>query len=242
MEQQKTLWVIFSVALFILVIVGVGVIWFLPSGHGRTAQTTAPAQPGGQAKISFDPYEWAKSANNDYPGLDQTQKSPSTSGSNFTIIYGQSQNPPAAGTQAQPAPGAAPAVPAAPSISTTVPSTGAPAAVAVTPKAPPAQAPRVAVRRPAPAPTRLVRVTEHWIQVASYTSDFRAEQARKDLTDKGISSRIISHEIGKQTFFRVRIGPYATQQEAEKFLTQVKKIEGFQGSYISLAYTTRSEN
>ena len=34
-------------------------------------------------------------------------------------------------------------------------------------------------------------------------------------------------------FFRVRIGPYASRVEAEKFLAWVQRVDGLDGSYIS---------
>lgn len=241
MEQQKTLWIIFSVALFILVIVGVGVIWFLPGRQAAQVQTASAGQGANQPGVSFDPYQWAKTGSNNYPGLEPAPKT--QSGSNFTIIYGQPQNPQSAGPQTSTTPAPSTGTAVAP----TPPPPQAPRATVATPPpaaAPaPAPAPRV-VQRPAPAPrpTHLVRVTQRWIQVASYTSDFRAEQTKKNLQSKGISSTIMSHQIGKRTFFRVRIGPYATEQEAQVFLDQIKKVSGFQNSYIDLVYSYRSAN
>ena len=120
MEQQKILWIIFSVALFILVIVGVGVIWFLPSNHATVAQTTT-TQTDNKAKISFDPYEWAQSQNNNYPGLESSPNAQSSSqgqnGGNFTIIYeqqpgGRPSSPPIASRLGNCANGPAGALPA----------------------------------------------------------------------------------------------------------------------------------
>jgi len=225
MEQQKVLWIIFSVALFILVVVGVGVIWFLPGDH--QAPKTAATATNSNAKIVFDPYEWAKSDNSTYPGLEGPQpQEPQQPNKDFTIIYGQ--NPPAAT-------GAAPTT-SSPAAATQAPSP-APSA--------PQPAPRVSApaQRPAAAtaarPARPAHVEEHWIQAASYTSNFRAEQAKKLLGEKGISSRIVSHVVSGTTYFRVRVGPYANQEEAQKYLSLVKQIGGFENSFLT--FDVRSE-
>ena len=87
-----------------------------------------------------------------------------------------------------------------------------------------------------------MRVYQRWIQVGSYSNDFRAEQMKKVLQSKGISSTIMSHQIGKRVFFRVRLGPYSTQAEAQSFLDQIKKLPGLQGSYIDLVWFERAAN
>jgi len=240
-EQQKVLWIIFSVALFILVVVGVGVIWFIPGGQ-RTPQAAAVQNPT-NAKITFDPYEWAKTQNNAYPGLSEGPQPKDETGGNFTIIYGQNPQSTTAGN-----------VPTAPAPEARPPAAAGPAVTAVTPPPQPtpapvpqiatkavAPAPRPALARPAPAPTvHTVQVTEHWIQAGSYESSFRAEEVKKLLDRKGLTSLVTTHQVGNTTFFRVRVGPYRSEQEAQKFLGVVKDINGFQGSYISLVYTTRT--
>ncbi len=246
MEQQKILWIIFSVALFILVVVGVGVIWFLPSNHNTVAQATT-TKSGNQAKISFDPYEWAKSQNSNYPGLEnppagQGQAAGQGSG-NFTIIYGQQQGETQSGGASK-----------QPTVTVSPQSSGSTSKATQTLPAPKAAAP--APRRtatasaPAPRPAKsvapsrpaTVRVVQHWIQVASYTSDFRAEQAKKALETNGITGKVMSRDINGRTYFRVRVGPYLNQSEAEKFLGEIKKISEFRNSYISLVYASQRVN
>ena len=223
MEQQKVLWIIFSVALFVLVVVGIGVIWFLPNDH--QAQKAAATPASSNAKIVFDPYEWAKSDNNAYPGLEGPQPQQQQQQSkDFTLIYGQNPQTPAAPAATQPA---------APVQTTPAARTTAPAAPAVQPSAP----------RPAPAAhpaPRNVRVQQHWIQAASYTSNFRAQEAKKTLAANGISSQVVSHDVSGTTYYRVRVGPYANQQDAEKFLGLVKQVSGFESSFLTQAYTTQS--
>ncbi len=227
MEQQKVLWIVFSVALFILVVVGVGVIWFLPNGHEGVK--TAAAQTSTDAKINFDPYEWAKTGNNNYPGLEGPEPQ-GTDNKNFTIIYGQNGEQPQAATGQQPETSSG-------TQATSQVASPAQTTVARVPResSPSARAPRVERTL-----TRTVKVAEHWIQAASFSSSFEAEQAKKLLDSKGISSLVTSHDVNGTTFFRVRIGPYLNQAEAERFLSEIKRIGGFQGSFIVLEYTSRS--
>ena len=240
-EQQKVLWIIFSVALFVLVVVGIGVIWFLPGG--QRAPQVATAKSPTNAKISFDPYEWAKSQNNAYPGLNEGPQPKDETGGNFTIIYGQNPQSGTAGT-----------LPAAPAPEAGAAGAAGAASTAVTPQVQPrpAPAPQIAVKAAAPAPrpaishpstartVRSVSITQHWIQAGSYESSFRAEEVKKLLDKKGLASLVTTHLVGGTTYFRVRVGPYLSEQEAQKFLGVVKEINGFQNSYISLVYTTRS--
>ena len=89
---------------------------------------------------------------------------------------------------------------------------------------------------------RSVRVTLFWIQAGSYLSRSRAEEANVSLAKAGVTGRITSVNVSGETYFRVRIGPYEAKAEADKFLTWLKDIESFEGSYISEVYTTKTVN
>ena len=220
MERQKVLWIIFSVALFVLVVVGIGIIWFLP-GDRQAGGLTAAQKPN-DSKITFDPYEWAKSDTNTYPGLEGPQSS-GQQNKDFTLIYGQNPTQPA--TNPQPQAAGNQVVPAQ------SPATG-PAHTVTPPPTRTAPAPRTN----AAAPSTPARGNENWIQAASYTSNFRAEEAKKLLDANGLASTIVSHDVNGTTYFRVRIGPYANLDEANRFLAQVKQINGFQDSYVTAGY------
>jgi hypothetical protein len=53
---------------------------------------------------------------------------------------------------------------------------------------------------------------------------------------------ITSRDVGDQTYFRVRIGPFENTGEAEKFLAWIKNVNGFESSYVSQVYSTRTLN
>ena len=94
---------------------------------------------------------------------------------------------------------------------------------------------RPATVRPAPlaklTPTAPLR--EFWVQVGSFASRSRANALGQRLSDQGIVSRVTTRSAGTDVFFRVRVGPYASRVEAEKFLAWVQRVDGLDGSYIS---------
>ncbi|MBN1410061.1 MAG: SPOR domain-containing protein [Spirochaetales bacterium] len=75
---------------------------------------------------------------------------------------------------------------------------------------------------------------EYWIQAGSYKSKQSAFDLNDKLKESGLSAQIRTKEVYGVTHYRVRIGPFANQQEAIKFLYWLKKIEGMEDSYISL--------
>jgi len=74
---------------------------------------------------------------------------------------------------------------------------------------------------------------EFWVQVGSFASRSRADALGQRLSDQGIVSRVTTRTSGADLFFRVRVGPYASRVEAEKFLAWVQRVDGMDGSYIS---------
>jgi DedD protein len=74
----------------------------------------------------------------------------------------------------------------------------------------------------------------YWIQTASFRSRTGAEAMAANLGDKGIPGRLQVSDVGGQPYFRVRVGPYTSRQEAEKFLAWIKGLAGLEQSYISV--------
>ncbi len=89
---------------------------------------------------------------------------------------------------------------------------------------------------------RTLRTLEYWIQTGSYKSQSRAEDLAKLLEEKGLAGRVSSYASRRDTYFRVRVGPYTNRLEAEKFLGIVKQIQGLETSYISSVTGTRTVN
>ena len=59
-----------------------------------------------------------------------------------------------------------------------------------------------------------------------------AERVKATLASKGITSIIENREINGRTLFRVRVGPYTSQNEANYWLSLIKSIDGFEDSQV----------
>lgn len=258
MEQQKILWIIFSVALFLLVVTVVGFVWFLPSDEAAESPIarTADAETG-VADEEYNPIEWARERE---AVPDVTEDEEADDDGDLLLVIGEEPE-----DEVQDADGESTASTAESQsvdgdndddggaqvtvkvvevpVTEKSPRTSRPAtddAEARTAVTPPASDTRAAV--PAKAEPRTVTTTQYWIQAGSFTSRARAEDAETLLAAKGWNARILSRDINDTTYFRVRIGPYGSEAEAEKFLSWLKDIDSFESSYISQVYTTRTVN
>jgi DedD protein len=229
MEQQKILWIIFSVAILLIVVLGAGFLWFFPSDSKSADGKEISALEEGD--LDFDPIEWVRKSE-EFPGL--TEETVEESPDEFIIVYGESETgeeTAAAGEDKESQPDEK--------------IFSEPVVVKQVRKAEPAP-PREEKAQPAAAVKKAKpkseRVREYWIQAGSYTSQDRAEQVKEALQEKGVVSRITSREIDGKTYFRVRIGPYQHSGEAEKFLEWIRGVNGFESSYVSQVYVTRKVN
>jgi DedD protein len=117
----------------------------------------------------------------------------------------------------------APRRPAAPPGRPAVPAASGPA------KPVPAKAPAPAATKPA-AQTRVYN--DYWVQTGAFTAKVRAEGVKETLSAKGITSIIENREVDGKTWYRVRVGPYTSENEANYWLALVKSIDGFADSQI----------
>jgi DedD protein len=102
---------------------------------------------------------------------------------------------------------------------------------AVRPAARPAQTVQPAPRETtASAPKKTYH--DFWVQAGSFSTRERADGVKDTLDTKGIAAIITNQEINGNTFYRVRIGPYTSQNEADYWLAMIKSIDGFQDSQI----------
>jgi DedD protein len=109
------------------------------------------------------------------------------------------------------------------------------------PAAPP-PAPRAPAAPPAspPPPARVTTAAnsaaraqrDYWIQTGAFSALVRAEDAKETLASKGLASIIDDGEVNGQTWYRVRVGPYTTENEASYWLALVRAINGFDQSQI----------
>jgi DedD protein len=75
-------------------------------------------------------------------------------------------------------------------------------------------------------------VKDFWVQTGSFANKSRADKARHFLSDKGIVSIVTNSLVNGGTFYRVRVGPYASKAEANYWLGLIKEIDGFEKSQV----------
>jgi cell division protein FtsN len=222
MEGKKVLWVVFSVTLVLVVVLAAGLFLLRP----KSPKATEAAGREPPSVQGYDAFEYVRGTSAT-PGL---APAPAQPPQQVTIVVGEQpgQAPPAVAPQPAPAlqPESAPA------------QAPAPAPRIEAPPVQPAPAPAAKpVAKPAP---KQVRVTEYWIQTGSYSSASRADEVVRALADKGLASKTSTRQLDGKTHFRVRIGPYASKAEADKFLAWIQDLKGFEGSYISMVNARRT--
>jgi DedD protein len=98
-----------------------------------------------------------------------------------------------------------------------------------------AQTPKAAApaARPAPKPQPSKSYNAYWVQTGSFPSRTQADKAKEILAAKGLTAVIENGDVKGETWYRVRIGPYTSQNEADYWLSLIKSING--KPYIDLA-------
>ncbi|MDR1929069.1 MAG: SPOR domain-containing protein [Treponema sp.] len=106
-----------------------------------------------------------------------------------------------------------------------------PQPVSKAPPAPKAEAVQPAAKKPAPAPTGKSS-NDFWVQAGSFSTRDGADKVKENLDEKGITALIMNQDINGQTYYRVRVGPYTSKNEADYWLVMIKSIDGFEGSQV----------
>jgi cell division septation protein DedD len=222
-ERKKLLWVSISACVFVLIVLAVGFFLLTPKKGGELAPATIGNSAPPKAQ---DPQDFL-SAPPPAPSLEQ----PKPQDGNMIIVYGDKPAPTAA---APSAPGAAASGAAATGAATAspVPAVGSPAPEAKTP----ASATKPKSVKPAPKPIAkpaTVKVAEYWIQAASFKSRGKADELKQSLAEKGMAALIVVTDISGASWYRVRIGPYSVQAEANDWLARLKALPGCGEAYVS---------
>ena len=96
----------------------------------------------------------------------------------------------------------------------------------------PAAAVKPATTAKPSAPPAKKTINDFWVQTGAFAAQVRAEDAREILAAKGITSIIENREINGKIWYRVRLGPYTSEREANHWLEIVKLIDGFNDSQV----------
>ena len=228
MEQKKILWILLSVTLFLFIVSITGVVWFYPGRIEVSEGDNNNSDKQEQASIDLDPVEWVREGEN-FPGL---MDAPSDEEEGFTIVYGETDSgEPVVNLVADNT---------VKEVENKATNTIVDKPVATVNE--PVKVVSVAVSNvAAPAPKK-IDVLEYWIQAGSFSSRSRAESSSQSLAEKGFSNLITIKTVDSKDFFRVRMGPYLSKAEAEKFLQWVKEIDSYEKSYISQVYVQKTVN
>jgi DedD protein len=117
---------------------------------------------------------------------------------------------------------------AKPAVTAAKPAAEKPAAVKPAAEKPVVEKPAVAAVKPA----KTFDNSKFWIQTGAFSTIKYAEGAKDYLAARGITSIIEDPVINGKTWYRVRVGPYTTRDEANYWLALVKSINGFSASQV----------
>lgn len=240
-ETKKVLWTALSVLIVLVVAFGIALAFVVPKGDSAMA----PASIGSNTPPRVAaPEAYIRTAEPAPVPLAPGSTAPA-SDSGVIIIYGEKPATPAlpAATDQLAQPGsAAGAIPPLAPANQAKPYTPAPPAgsAARTPAQTGTATPVAAKPAAAPRPAASTTATEYWIQAASFTTRFRAEDLQRSLVERGLSSIITVREIDGTPYFRVRIGPYKAKNEADGWLTRIRQMAGCEEAYVSMQTVQRS--
>jgi len=80
---------------------------------------------------------------------------------------------------------------------------------------------------------------DFWVQAGSFSTIARAEGVKDTLANKGITSIIENRVLDGTTYYRVRVGPYTSKNEADYWLGLIQSINGFESSQVWQSQSTR---
>ncbi len=232
MEQQKLLWTILSVGILVLILLGAGMFFFLPSDstglaqNGKTTEWSKAASPAPEQKA---PDTKATPA----PAKPEVKKTPvQTAQTPAPAPKPEVKKTPVQPATPAPAPKATPAPATKPATTTTPKATPAPATKPATTTTQQAAKP-AQTQTSKPAATTTATKSSYWVQVGSYATTDAAEKIKKELSAKGYTSSIQSITANGKTYHRVKIGPYTSRADVDTLLPKIKALPGMGDSFIT---------
>jgi len=90
-----------------------------------------------------------------------------------------------------------------------------------------------------PVSTQTKVYNDYWVQTGAFSTMARAEVVKNTLSSKGITSIIENREVEGKSVFRVRVGPYTSENEANYWLSLIKSINGFEDSQVRQSQSRR---
>ncbi|MDR2739696.1 MAG: SPOR domain-containing protein [Treponema sp.] len=233
MEKKKILLIAISVGVFLVIVIGAAILVFSPRTPSPAAAAAAkPVSPGNPEKTenpnlpaSVDAIELVKNSV-DIQGMETPPEG--NSQEDVFYIYGETPGDTVTVNRTISNAGNRLVVDVPRPVTAAVPDAPRVAAPA---RQTPAAAPRAAAPKTAAAPEKKPR-DNFWVQTGSFSTVARAEGVKDTLASKGITSLIENRDVDGKTFFRVRVGPYTSKNEADYWLALIKSIHGFEESLV----------
>lgn len=158
----------------------------------------------------------------------ETVPKPDESGTVITIVYNNQENSSAPEAAAQPAEKPATSIPVPTALVPTKAAGTTSSGTGTTSTAKPSSQ----ATKPTAAQTAKTKQTQYWIQVASFSAKIKAEDMQRKLTEKSLTSYLISSVVNGKTWYRVRIGPYSSKADAERWLAIIQKLPDCSDAFI----------
>jgi cell division septation protein DedD len=209
--SEKVLWIVLSALGVMALAVVAGILLFYKPGQTERARfTSSPIEPdtrqeivednGGQGDAHFDADKWARE-NGETPDLEQPVKGTETTDADGEIVINWA--PEGSGEKT--------AVQIQPVQKKTEP---------VAKKTEPA----ADIVKTEPARTRKEEAVVWWIQVASFSSSFKAESMSETLYMKGFPTSIQTQVVNGKTWYRIRVGAFGSKAEADSFQKKLENL------------------
>jgi DedD protein len=253
MEKKKLLLMAISAGVFLVLTIGAALVVFTPkntpvasgavmvhpangtsvtvvppSYQAPIAGLDAPENPEVSQSVSVDAVDLARNPG-DVPGLKEPPEGTNLQGDNFYVGKQQGTNSETLISVPKPNTAAVPNVP---------PAGKAPSKPAQTASKPVVSAPVVPANQAKPAAKTKV-YDDYWVQTGAFSTVVKAEGVKEVLASRGITSIIENRVIDGKAIFRVRVGPYTSNNEATYWLSLIKSIDGFEGSQIRQTQSRR---
>jgi cell division protein FtsN len=84
------------------------------------------------------------------------------------------------------------------------------------------------------------KVTQYWVQAASFETKKNADAARGTLEENRIPGEIFTYSGSDgKLLYRVRVGPYETKSEAERAQAELRRIKNFENNQTFVVNSTK---
>jgi DedD protein len=228
-----------------------------PSSASSPVSGSSASQDSTPQSSSLDPVELVRQSS-DVPGLRQAPEGTGRQGEDFYINGnngGTGRSTETVITVTKPSTAAVPDAPPAGTVASAtkvekatptttaqaapkpVPATVTPAVTTPAAKAAPVATSAQTQAKPASTQTKVYN--DYWVQTGAFSTMARAEVVKNTLSSKGITSIIENREVEGMSVFRVRVGPYTSQNEANYWLSLIKSINGFEDSQVRQSQSLR---